>query len=78
MNRQESGTLSTFMTGAVVGAGMALLFAPEAGFQIRRPLSEYMARAKDEFDKTIDQGTEKLDSRTAFKQTKDEFSSRHH
>jgi gas vesicle protein len=61
-NRQESGTLSTFMTGAVVGADIALLFSPQAGVQLRRLPSGYAARAKDEYDKTIENGTEMLDS----------------
>jgi gas vesicle protein len=62
MDRQDSGTLSTFITGAVVGAGIALLFAPQAGAELRRLLGGYAARAQDEFDKTIDHGTEMLDS----------------
>jgi gas vesicle protein len=40
MNRQESGTLFAFMTGAVVGAGITLLFVPEARVEMRRLLSE--------------------------------------
>jgi gas vesicle protein len=61
MHRQESGGLSLFLMGAIVGAGVALLFAPEAGVQMRRRLSDSLAHAKDEFDKTIDHGTEMLD-----------------
>ena len=59
-NRQEAGSLSTFMTGAIVGAGIALLFAPQTGIEMRKLLRAYMAQAKDEVDKTIDQGTEML------------------
>ena len=61
MDRQEPGTLSTFITGAVVGAGIALLFAPQAGVELRRLLREYTARAQDEFDKTMDHGIEVMD-----------------
>jgi gas vesicle protein len=62
LNRHESGGLSTFMTGALVGAGLALLFAPQAGAQLRGFLRDYAARAKDELDEAIDHGTEALDS----------------
>jgi len=62
MDRHEPGTLSTFITGAVIGAGIALLFAPQAGVELRRLLRGYAARAQDEFEKTVDHGTEMLDS----------------
>ena len=61
-NRHGSGGLSTFITGALVGAGLALLFAPQAGAQLRGFLRDYAARAKDELDEAIDHGTEVLDS----------------
>lgn len=60
-NRQESGNLSFFITGAVVGAGIALLFAPKAGAQMRELLRDYAARAKDELNNTVDHGIEVLD-----------------
>ena len=39
-NRQESGNLSVFFTGALFGAGIALLLAPQAGAQMRRLLGD--------------------------------------
>ena len=60
-NRQESGNLSVFFTGALFGAGIALLLAPQAGAQMRRLLGDYVARAKDELYDTIDHGIEALD-----------------
>lgn len=59
---QQSGTLSAFLTGALVGAGVALLFAPQAGTEIRGLLRDYAARAKDEFDDAIERGAEGWDS----------------
>jgi gas vesicle protein len=50
------------MTGAVVGAGLALLFAPQAGVEMRRLLREYLEHATAGLDKTIEQGTEMVDS----------------
>jgi gas vesicle protein len=61
-NRQESGNLSIFITGALVGAGIALLFAPQSGTQMRGLLRDYASRAKDELDEAVDQGAEALDS----------------
>ena len=61
-DRHESGNLSAFITGALVGAGVALLFAPQAGSQLRGLLRDYAARGKDEFDDAIDQGAKVLDS----------------
>jgi gas vesicle protein len=61
-DRHESGNLSAFITGALVGAGIALLFAPQAGAQMRGLLRDYATRAKDELDEACDRGTEALDS----------------
>lgn len=61
-NRYESGNLSVFITGALIGAGVALLFAPQSGEQMRGLLRDYAARAKDELDDVVDQGAKALDS----------------
>ena len=54
--------MSTFIVGALVGAGVALLFAPQAGAQMRVLLRDYTARAKDELDEAVDRGDEAWDS----------------
>ena len=59
---QYSGTFSAFLTGALVGAGVALLFAPQAGTEIRGLFRDYAARAKDEFDDAIERGAAIWDS----------------
>ena len=61
-NNYESGNLSVFITGALIGAGVALLFAPQSGEQMRGLLRDYAARAKDELDDVVDQGAEALDN----------------
>ena len=60
-NRHESGSLSVFIIGALVGAGVALLFAPQSGAQMRGLLRDYASRAKDELDEVVDHGAEVLD-----------------
>lgn len=63
-DRQDSGRVSAFITGALVGAGVALLFAPQAGSQMRGLLRDYATRATDELDEAIDRGTEAWDEAT--------------
>ena len=61
-DRHESGSLSSFITGALAGAGIALLFAPQSGAQMRGLLRDYAARAKDELDEVVDHGADVLDN----------------
>lgn len=39
---------SAFIAGGLIGAGIALLFAPERGSELRSKLRDYADRAKDE------------------------------
>ena len=64
-DRSESGRLAGFFVGALVGAGIALLFAPQAGAHLRGFLRDSAARAKDELDEVVDHGTDVLDSAVA-------------
>ena len=59
---EYGSNLSVFVAGALVGAGVALLFAPQSGSQMRRLLRDYAARAKDELDEAVDRGTDAWDS----------------
>ena len=43
---KQSGTLSSFFIGAAIGAGLALLFAPQSGVQTRRGLQRRARRAQ--------------------------------
>ena len=61
-DRQESGNMSTFIIGALVGAGVALLFAPQAGSQMRALLRDYTTRAKEELDEAVDSGADAWES----------------
>jgi gas vesicle protein len=56
-DRHESGNFTTFIAGALVGAGVALLFAPRSGSQMRGLLRDYAACAKDELADAVDRGT---------------------
>jgi gas vesicle protein len=50
---------SAFIAGALIGAGVALLFAPERGTELRSKLRDYANRAKDEL---MEQGQEAWDT----------------
>ena len=50
---------SAFLAGALVGAGMALLFAPQRGTELRGMLLDYATRMKDEL---VEKGEEALDT----------------
>ena len=61
-NRHESGNLSAFITGALVGAGVALLFAGQSGSRLLGLLRDYATRATGALDDAVDHGAEVMDS----------------
>lgn len=63
MDQEEmSNTAFAFISGATVGAGVALLFAPRAGSELRSSVREYTRRAKDEWDQASQRGESALDT----------------
>ena len=61
-DKHELGNLSGILAGALVGAGVGLLFAPQRGVQMRGLLRDYAARAKDELDDAVDRDAEAADN----------------
>lgn len=59
-------TLIALLTGAIVGAGVALLYAPDKGENTRRRLNDGAMKAKSKFDEQFHETTERL-SKTARK-----------
>lgn len=55
----DAAGLSAFMAGALIGAGVALLFAPQRGSELRGMLRDYANRAKDDL---ADKGHEAWDT----------------
>ena len=53
---QQSGLLffAGLCAGAIVGTGVALLFAPRPGSELREQLADSAARASDAVSKTVD------------------------
>ena len=62
LDRNGSGNLSAFITGAVVGAGVALLFAPQSGSRLRGLLRDYATPATVALADAVDHGAEVMDS----------------
>jgi gas vesicle protein len=56
----SSGSIFAFLAGALIGAGVALLLAPQSGEKTRRLLSDYADKAKSQFDSALDTGKEYL------------------
>ena len=57
--RNDAAGWSAFLAGAFIGAGLALLFAPQTGTELRGILRNYASRAKDE---AFDRGREAWDT----------------
>lgn len=68
MDQGGSTGWSEFMAGAFIGAGVALLFAPRSGAELRAMLYEYASRVKED---VLEKGQEALD--TAMEQGKEYY-----
>lgn len=67
-------TIIALLTGAIVGAGVALLYAPDKGENTREKLSTEAKKAKLRFDKQLHESSDRL-SKSARK-AKAEFDSK--
>jgi len=62
MEREEGGGsfLMGLLAGTVLGAGLGMLFAPKAGADTRRQLSEQATRLRSTANDTYNQASEKV------------------
>jgi gas vesicle protein len=58
----------TFLSGAAIGAGMALLFAPQSGKETRKQIKDVAGKAVDEVKDTSEKMAQ--GARNAVKQVK--------
>jgi gas vesicle protein len=62
VEREDGGGsfLMGLLAGTVLGAGLGMLFAPKAGVEVRKQLSEQATRFRSTATDTIQQASEKL------------------
>jgi gas vesicle protein len=77
-DNRTTDTLVAFLFGAVVGAGVALLMAPQSGEETRRRLGETARKVSDDVQGKIDTTKDELrhragDVRTALQAGKDAY-----
>lgn len=53
-------TIIALLTGAIVGAGVALLYAPDKGVNTRERLNDEARKAKSKFDRQLHESTDRL------------------
>lgn len=59
---QGGSSLLWLLVGGAVGAGLALLFAPQSGVKTRRALSQRIASLKESAEEVYEEFTDALDS----------------
>src|SRR4029453_10648612 len=62
VEREDGGGsfLMGLLAGTVLGAGLGMLFAPKAGSEVRKQLSEQASRLRSSATETYNQASEKL------------------
>lgn len=61
MTNDKGHTFLAFLLGGVVGAGIALLYAPASGAETRKRIKEGVSGARDMAEEKLDEAKEKLD-----------------
>ena len=70
MDDNEYTAMPAFLAGALIGAGIALLLAPQTGAELRGMLRSYASRARDEayergrevWDTAVERGKDYLET----------------
>ncbi|MGH7232355.1 MAG: YtxH domain-containing protein [Nitrospiraceae bacterium] len=70
MEDNDYTAMPAFLAGALIGAGIALLLAPQTGSELRGMLRNYASRARDEaydrgrevWDTAVDRGKDYMES----------------
>lgn len=69
MEEKDYSALSAFLAGAFIGAGIALILAPQSGAELRGTIRSYATRTKDQvmekgqeaWDTAVERGKQYLD-----------------
>jgi gas vesicle protein len=60
-----------FLTGAAIGAGLALLFAPQSGQETRKKIREFSDKVSDDVKENVEKIGEK--AKTIYEGTREKF-----
>ena len=60
---RESGGIGAFLLGALLGAGVALLFAPRSGEETQRELKERVVRLRDVAGQRVREAQQRMEER---------------
>jgi len=63
IERDEGGGLGAFVLGALVGAGIALLFAPKSGAETQEDLKDQARRLRDAAEERVREAQRQLEER---------------
>ncbi len=58
LDRRGYSLLVPFLVGGAVGAGIAFLFAPKSGRDIRKDIKDYAVQTKNMISRTVGEGKE--------------------
>ncbi|MFA5073345.1 MAG: YtxH domain-containing protein [Nitrospirota bacterium] len=61
LDEARSSTVLPFLVGGIVGAGLALLFAPKSGRELRDNIMNYMAQVRDTLSSAVEESTRRLE-----------------
>ena len=61
----------SFLTGAAIGAGLALLFAPQSGKETRKKIKEFSDKVGDDVKENVEKIGDK--AKTLYEGTKEKF-----
>ncbi len=64
MSDDKGSTLLVFLLGGIIGAGLAVLYAPDSGYETRRRLREGYDDAEDWAKDRIGDAKERIEGRT--------------
>ena len=71
MSNTSGNSLLALLTGALVGAGIGILYAPDKGTKTREKIKDGFQDAKDDLKQKLDEVTEQLKSKLTH--SKDNF-----
>jgi gas vesicle protein len=71
---KQEGSVSSFLLGVAIGAGIAILFAPQSGADTRRGITRRATRARDAAHDLVDDATGRVTD--TFSQAREQVESR--